>query len=320
VGSLALALSALALVGCPHDASLGTVSFDRGGARHAVSLADCADRIVRKPRRPAAPAALRSRTGRIARVVVARKPGARFGTQTIAVDGRAVRIVREDYRRIPAGAPGPLGLVSWSPDGRWLFFSIDPMGSASIAADGLELQALHVRDGRVVPVAGMLISSDHMTWCGSTLVLTAGGDRIATHHKRLVVAQAPDWKPRALWSDRRRAFGSVACARDGESVAVLSQPASADANFFHTRWQLWRVGLDGSRRMLDAPPAGWADESPRWSRDGRALLFVRERQGRGRLMLWRRGGVTGPFANLGYSLGYYGHHDWWANASWTAGA
>ena len=30
--------------------------------------------------------------------------------------------------------------------------------------------------------------------------------------------------------------------------------------------------------------------------------------------------VTGPIADLGYSPGYYGHHDWWLGASWSAGA
>jgi hypothetical protein len=71
---------------------------------------------------------------------------------------------------------------------------------------------------------------------------------------------------------------------------------------------------------LVAPPKGWADESPRWSRDGRALLFVREHRGRGELLLWSAGHVTGPIADVGYSLGYYGHHDWWQAMTWSAGA
>jgi len=35
-------------------------------------------------------------------------------------------------------------------------------------------------------------------------------------------------------------------------------------------------------------------------------------------MLLRNGKATGPVADLGYSLGYYGHHDWWLGASWSA--
>ena len=92
-------------------------------------------------------------------------------------------------------------------------------------------------------------------------------------------------------------------------MAVLAQRSSVVATFFATRWRLWRVGLDGSRRLLDTPPPGWADAAPQWSRDGRSLLFMRERNGYGRIMLLRDGTVYGPIVSLGYNLGFYGHHD-----------
>lgn len=305
--ALALALLSLAVpahagrqaANCPRDASLGTVTFVRGGKGVRLPLADCRERRAKVPQPTLVQAALRSRTGRVARI---------SGRATIVVDGRVVHRGR---------ARDPLGLLTWSPDGRWLFFYADPYASNSIAADGLAVRAVRVSDGSVVNVAHMLITPDYFSWCGSALVLTAGIDRVATHNKRLLVARAPRWRPQPLWRDAGRAFGSVTCAPGGASVAVLSQRDSTDAHFFHTRWQLWRVGLDGTRRLLDAPPAHFADESPRWSRDGRALLFVREREGVGRLMLWRDGRVVGPFANLGYSLGYYGHHDWWLLATWS---
>jgi hypothetical protein len=306
--------------GCPFDGSLGTVIFVRGGTGHAVSLADCRERPARAPKSASPSGALRSARGRLATVVAVHRKGARFGSQTITVDGRPVHRVVEDYRTAPAGSPGPLGLIAWSPDGRWLLFYVDPFGAASIAADGLLVQVLDVATGNVAPVSKMLLYRDYLTWCGSSLVMSVGEDRIATTNKQLVVARPPHWKPRGLWANRTRAFGTVTCAPDGRSVAVLSQRASDDANFFHTHWQLWRVGLHGSRRPLDGPPSGAADESPRWSRDGRTLLFVRERLGFGRLMILRHHRVAGPLANFGYSLGYYGHHDWWLGARWTAGA
>jgi hypothetical protein len=178
-------------------------------------------------------------------------------------------------------------------------------------ADGLDLRAVDVESGKNVRVAHMLLYDDYLTWCGSTLVLTAGGDRLAIHDKQLVAAAAPRWRPRVVWNAPTRAFGSVACGPDGKNVAVLSQRDHGDDwNFFDTRWQLWQVSLDGSHRLLDAPPAGFADESPVWSPDGRSLLFVRERRGIGSLMLLHDGTVFGPLARLGYSLGYYGHHAW----------
>jgi hypothetical protein len=304
---------------CPDDSSLGAVRFARGGSEHVVSFVNCRDRVVGKAPARRLPETSRSRKGLVAAIRTAR-PKAKRGSEAITVDGRVVYRVAEDYRTIPGGEPGPLILVGWSPDSRWLLYSIDPMSSASIAADGLQLRALDVATGQTVPIAEMLLNDDYITWCGSTLVLAVGEDRIATTGKRLVVARPPGWQPRALWADSKRAFGSVACAPDGKSVAVLSQPASLDANFFHTKWQLWRVSLAGPRTLIDQPPSGFADESPRWSRDGSALLFVRERKGYGQLMLFQRGHVTGPYANLGYSLGYYGHHDWWQSAAWTAAA
>jgi dipeptidyl aminopeptidase/acylaminoacyl peptidase len=262
---LALGLAALALAGCPNDASLGTVTFVRGADVYEVSLSDCIERVLRTPR----------------------------------------------PRRLL-----PDRLVA--PGGKYAVWS-RPVRSNSLAADGVGLYVSETRtDGRLFRLGTALAYPDYRTWCGSTLVFVGGGNRLAAWNKRLLVAQPPRWKPRPLWRDARRAFGSVTCAPDGESVAVLSQPAVQDANFFHTRWQLWRVGLDGTRRLLDSPPDGWADESPRWSRDGRSLLFVREQRGRGELTLWHMGRVTGPIAVLGYKLGYYGHRDWWKGATWSA--
>ena len=38
---------------------------------------------------------------------------------------------------------------------------------------------------------------------------------------------------------------------------MLSQPSSDNPSFFSTRWQLWHVSADGSRREVDVPPAGY---------------------------------------------------------------
>jgi hypothetical protein len=298
---VALALAALALNGCPRDASLGSLTYARGITIHRVSLADCSDRVVgRVPVR----LGLLSPDGRVfARVRASRT------RQTIQVTraGRSRPVVTETevYRTIgPGETPGPIELLGVSD--RFVFFAIDPGASSSIAADGLTLRVVPGSGGKAHPLGEMLPYPDYLSWCGGRLVFTAGRDRIATDAKRLLVAGPPDWKPRPLWRAPGRTFGSLACAPDGRSVAVLSQRSSTDAGFFATRWQLWRVGLDGSRTLLDRPPTGYADESPAWSPDGRTLAFVRERKGFGTLVVLGRG----PVARTGYSLGFYGHHDW----------
>jgi hypothetical protein len=308
---------------CPHSAALGTVTFPRGGHEHSVSLASCADRIVGASA-PTVGHSLRSPDGRLAATVRATGAG-RTAKQTIWVTDRRTHARRaifsetQYYKQIgPGDTPGPIVLLRISSDDRWIFFTIDPGGSASIAADGLVLRVVSAAGGPVHKLGLALPYPDYLAWCGGRLVYAAGGDRVAIHAKRLLVAAPPNWRPAALWDDRSRSFATPACRPGRRSVAVLSQRSSMDANFFATRWQLWRVGLDGTRQKLDAPPPGWADESPRWSRDGRSLLFVRERKGYGRVMLLRDGRLFGPIAKLGFSLGYYGHHDW--QLRWSVGA
>jgi len=293
---------------------LGSVTFVRRGKVHVVDLATCRDRVLG---RPAARRTIVSADGRRQAAVRASGKG-KTAKQTIWVTDRrtgkshAVFAETQYSKTIgPGETPGPIVLLRWSKDDRWIFFSIDPGGSGSIQADGLTLRVVSAEGGRATPIARMLLYPDYLAWCGGRLVFSAGTDRIATDNKRLLVAAPPRWRPRALVLARRSAWGSVACARDGRSVVVQSQPESKNARFFATRWSLWRIGLDGTRRRLTSPPPGSADESPRFSPDGRSLLFVRSRQGVGTLYALRGRKLFGPLLSVGYSLGYYGHHGWW---------
>ncbi|MFL5928691.1 MAG: hypothetical protein ACJ77E_17305 [Gaiellaceae bacterium] len=300
--------------GCPRAAVLGTASFVRAGRIHTISLATCVDHVTGRAARPRTAPPLRSPDGRL--VATIRSTGfGRSAKQTIWVTdrhtGRSRPVAAETqyYTQIgPGDTPGPVVLLRFSDDDRWVFFTVDPGGSGSIAADGLVLRVVSTAGGAVHKLGVALAYPDYLAWCRGRLVYVAGGDRVAAHAKRLLAASPPDWRPRPAWNDRARSFGSLAC--HGATLAVLSQPSSDNPSFFSTRWQLWHVSADGSRREVDVPPAGWADGSPQWSRDGRSLLFVRERNGHGRLMLWHKGRVFGPIANLGFNPGFYGHHDW----------
>jgi len=75
------------------------------------------------------------------------------GAETIRYRGQAVYTVHERYDRVPGGTPGPIMLEGMSPDRRWVLFAIDPMSSASLAADGLTLEAVPVAGGRPRAVA-----------------------------------------------------------------------------------------------------------------------------------------------------------------------
>jgi hypothetical protein len=295
------------VVACTPHPGFGTVSLRQGAIVRVVDLATCSTKTANAPHPRVSLPTLTVRTSRT---------GAR-GTQSIVYRGKTVYTVRERYERIPGGSPGPIWPIGVSPDGQWILFAIDPQNSASLAADGLLVEAVSVHGGKPHAVAGMLMYENYRAWCGGRLVLTAGGDRIAWHDKRLVTTAPPHWRVQPLVRAPSRAWGSLACAPDGRSVVVQSQPASTTANFWTARWALWRVGLHGGARQLTHPPQGFADESPRISGDGRTILFVRSHKGRGRLYALRGRRVVGPLLSVGFQLGYYGAHDWWQSMTWS---
>jgi dipeptidyl aminopeptidase/acylaminoacyl peptidase len=308
------ALAAVSLACTPH-AGLGTISYRRGSVTHVVELATCRERLVNRPETKAS-RTLISPDGRY-RATVRRSGRGKTLRDTIVVNGRPIYAAKVSGDTYGLESRGPIELLSWSGDDRWIFFAIDPGSSASIAADGLILRVVSSSGGSAHPVAQMLAYRDYLTWCGGRLVFTAGGDRIATNNKRLLVAVPPDWRAQPLVSAPGRAWGALVCAPGGRSVVVQSQEQSDNASFFATRWALWRVGLDGSRTQLTSPPAHYADESPRFSRDGKTILFVRSRHAHGQLYALRDGRVIGPLVSLSSHLGYYGHQDWWATMNWS---
>jgi hypothetical protein len=299
---VAAAAAAVALACTPH-AGLGTVSYTRGAQEHVLDLATCREHV--RPSTKPQPGAFVSPNGR-STATVRLTPT----TQAIRAGGRILLTLP---RWSPGGrnhSPGPLMLLGWSGDSRWVFYAIDPMGSQSIIADGVRLRAVSL-EGASRALAPMLANDDYRAWCGGRLVLTAGGDRIAAHHKQLVTSAPPLWRTRTLAARAGRAWGSLACGPDDNSVVVQSEPdAGPDMTSVWTHWSLWRVGLHGSLRRLTSPPAGYADESPRFSRDGRTLFFVRSRKGVGKLYALHGGRLRGPLASLGFRLGYYGHTEW----------
>jgi len=305
------------LAACPPQPGLGSVTYSVAHVRHVVDLGSCLTWTVApraqfgKPRVPT----FRSPDGRAVAFVRVTK---REQTIVVRRAGRARPVLRVgEVYRVVDDDHGPIWLIGWSPDSRWLLYTIDPDGSGSIAADGLRVRVVPASGGRPRTIARMLVYDDYLIWCGRRLIVTAGMARESARNKRLVFASAPDWRPHPLVRAPTRAFGSIQCAPDGRSLVAQSAPTSRDPRFFATRWALWRVGLDGSLRQLTSPPPGYADDSPRWSRDGRAILFVRSHRGSGKLYAWRDGRVAGPFASVGYRLGYYGHRDWWQGLTWS---
>src|SRR5436190_941221 len=138
-------------------------------------------------------------------------------------------------------------------------------------------------------------------------------------------ASAPRWRARNLSRDATQSWVSPACAADGERIVAAAGPNRTENRFGEERRSVWVLAADGSsRKRLTSPPPGATDESPRWSSDGRWILFVRSNRTTrnatafGSLYLLevatRR--LRGPLARVGPAGNYYGLYGWPSVAAW----
>lgn len=211
-------------------------------------------------------------------------------------------------------------LATISPAADWVVWWRFYDHAASANADGVPLLAKRIAGDagplRVVP--RILAAPEFLTWCRGRLVLAAGVDRYTTRGKRLLVSGPPVWKPRNVSPDARRSWTSPSCSLDGRRVAVSAGRNWIEPRFGLEHRSIWTVSLDRREsRRLTAPPRGLSDELPRWSGNGRAILFVRsgptrgDTTARGSLYLVRlEGRPAVRIADLGATGNYYGRYGW----------
>lgn len=246
------------------------------------------------------------------------------GQRLIVVD-----VATGDRRRIyrtPEGELAPPIVAGWSPDGDWVLFWSYTQASASLAADGLPLMAVPAEGGEAVTVATTLVYRDFLAGCGSELVIAAGGDRYANVGKDLVSVTPARWGSVPVSDDAGRSFIWPACSPDGRWVAATGAPDRRPPRFGTDPRSIWLFATDGSTTVRLTDAADVADELPRWSADGRYVLFVR------RGLSWKAPGslylaqvdpasghavsIAGPVADLGPGGGYYGHSTWADRTDW----
>jgi Tol biopolymer transport system component len=258
----------------------------------------------------------------------------RTGTSSIPAEGSlwvvdlSTGLVREliDER-------GALPIVAgWSPDGSWILWWNGTQFSGSVAADGLALRATSADGSTTRTIATpVLVHPDFLSWCGDRLVVAAGGFRDVRSGKRLAIASAPSWHASPLLRDPSRDWIWPSCSPDGRwAAATAGHPPPPQALFGRERRTIWLVATDGSaNQQLVGPSSAPANDLPRWSRDGRSILFIRRTLNAkpsaslflasvdptsGALL-----GVTGPIADLGpvgrYDAGY-GYYLWSYGTDW----
>ena len=96
-----------------------------------------------------------------------------------------------------------------------------------------------------------------------------------------------------------------------------------EGRFDSAKRSIWMLRIHAPLRWLPVlePGKGLSDEGPRWSRDGRWILYVEHPARpypRGRLYLVSvvNGVRRGPIATIDGGLGYYGYHDWAGASPW----
>ena len=231
----------------------------------------------------------------------------------------------------PRDALAPPDLMGYSPDGRWLLFLKDLSNSASIAADGLPLEALNVSTGVVRQIAPAALGNpDFATWCGDSLVYVIDHNgRSVTMGDGIAVTRPPLWRSQTiLETGAKTSWNSVACSPSGR-LAVSAGPTTDDSPFGQERRSLWLVdpkpGAKPTVIRAAVPPRGQTDEMPRWSSDGLYLLFVRTKPreigGRGSLYAYDTSThrLIGPMAGVGTTENYYGTYNWPLQIDWYRG-
>ena len=224
----------------------------------------------------------------------------------------------------PAGEVGPPVGARWTADGRWILFQTDPYSSGSIAADGLPLWAIRRLGGRTAQAdQSVLGGSDFVQACGKRVVISAGSDRYVSARKRIDVVSPPSWQARTISPDRRHSWYAATCSPDGATIAA-TVTANREEGRFDTAERSIRL-LGGHARLLVGQAGdGYSDEQPRWSSDGRWVLYVHHpARSRPKAVLYlvdlATGRRRGPFGHVDGGLGFYGRHDWNGLAAWHQG-
>ena len=222
-------------------------------------------------------------------------------------------------------------IAGWTPDGRSILWWNDLDFSSSIAADGLQLRMTELGGTSRWLVKPVLVHDDFFSWCGDRLVVAAGGGRDVLSGKRLFVFSPPRWFGWTSPGDRPPNWIWPACSPDGRWVAASAGvPPAAPYRYGREHREIWLVAPHGSHRHeLIAPSNSFADDLPRWSADGRSILFVRRtlsRRPTAALFLANvdpaNGGllsIRGPIASLGRAARYdigYGDYAWSEGTDW----
>lgn len=196
----------------------------------------------------------------------------------------------------------------------------DPNGSASIAADGLALYVVPGAAQSPHSLGEALVRSD---WLGADptgdATMVAGGSRVEWQGKAVQTCSPYTCHAVALPAGSVSVdpalspTGQIAFVEGRASSSYTSDPAQVSAwEAGHTLW----VATRGSQKAAPVN-GGQGASAPRWSPDGRQLMFVKDD---GLWIVPAAGGRPARVASgLAEPADYYGQEQWLFQYAWAAG-
>ncbi len=209
--------------------------------------------------------------------------------------------------------------LAFSPDGKTLLYAIDPVNSASIAADGLQVRARTNMTERALGIA--LVDPGSWSWSpdGADLAITLGSSRAAWATDKhvqvcdVLVGRCREQRSPAGTISFSPSYGSAgrfayvtATGLGGPSGFGKGAPTGAAAGRWESTFRVW--ASTGSPSAKELTSLGAADD-PQWVDDGPGLLV--ERFG---ALCYLKSTSAAPtcftrrFLALGF--GNYGQFDW----------
>ena len=207
-----------------------------------------------------------------------------------------------------------------------ILFRLDPDGSSSLRADGLELDALRAPGARPAAL-GIVVGLEVAVGSSGEFAITNGGDRYAWLTKTVERCAAATARCAPVPASRRGLLSlDPAWSPGGAELAFVEAPSSTNGNFAQgamRRWYaahtLWTIPRRGAR-ATEIAGAGGAS-APVWSANGRGLLY----EARDALWLLPSPGaapvrIAAPLFTPGRWPSYYGQVDWSGQFAWTGAA
>lgn len=213
--------------------------------------------------------------------------------------------------------------VTVRPRGQGVLFTLDPLGSASIAADGLALEFLAGPGAR--PVRLGLTVDDAVTVASSGAVAFVDGpSRYAWTTKHLETCAGVGGACAAVVEPRGQLTFDPAWSPGGRSLAYVAAPPGRSPSFYqaelvrwyasHTLWLL-RGRARTPRRVAGARGAS----APTWSADGRSVVYA---AGDALWLAGTGGGapvrIAGPLLPPASWPNYYGQVAWRLQFAWAS--